>query len=51
VAAGVAELVVAALFGDAAVVQHHDLVDLVEPVGLVGDEQDAADSAWASRAA
>jgi hypothetical protein len=35
----VAELVVAAAsFGDPAAVQHHDLVDLVEPVGLVAGE-------------
>ena len=42
VAACVAELAVGALFGDPAVVEHHDLVDLVEPIGLVGDEQDGA---------
>ena len=40
--AGVAELVVGTLFGDPAVVEQHDLVDLVEPVTLVGDEQDGA---------
>jgi hypothetical protein len=38
----VAELVVDALLGDPVVVEHHDLVDLVEPGGLVGDEQDWA---------
>ena len=32
----------AALFGDPAVVQHHDVVDLAEPVRFVGDEQDGA---------
>ena len=36
------ELAVAALFGDPPVVEHHDLVDLVEPVAFVGDEQDGA---------
>ena len=40
--ARVPELAVAALFGDPAVVEHHDLVDLVEPVGFVGDEQHGA---------
>ena len=30
----------AALFRDLAVVEHHDLVHLVEPVTFVGDEQD-----------
>jgi hypothetical protein len=38
--AGVAELVVAALFGDPAVVEDHGRVDLVRPIGFVGDEQD-----------
>ena len=38
--AGVAELLVGALLGDPPVVEDHDVVDLVEPVGLVGDEQD-----------
>ena len=38
----VAELLVAALLGDPAVVEHHDLVDLVKPVAFVGDEQDGA---------
>jgi len=33
---------VAALLGDSAVVEHHDLVDLVEAVAFVGDEQDGA---------
>jgi hypothetical protein len=36
----VAELVVAALFGDPSAVEDHDVVDLVEPVAFVGDEQD-----------
>ena len=36
--AGVAELLVGALLGDPAVVEDHDVVDLVQPVGLVGDE-------------
>jgi hypothetical protein len=40
--ARVAERPVVALFGDPAVVEHHDLVDLVESVGFVGDEQDSA---------
>ena len=37
-----AELVVVALLGDPAAVEHHDLVDLVKPVRLAGDEQDGA---------
>src|SRR5690348_3478928 len=40
VPARMAELLVAALFGDRSVVEHYDLVDLVEPVAFVGDEQD-----------
>jgi hypothetical protein len=36
----VAELLVGALLGDPPVVEDHDVVDLVERVGLVGDEQD-----------
>ena len=40
--AGVAELLMAALLGDPAAVEHHDVVHLVQPVGLVGDEQDGA---------
>ena len=35
-----AELPVAALLGDPSVVEHHDLVNLVEPIAFVGDEQD-----------
>ena len=35
----VAELLVAALLGDPAVVEHHDLVDLVKPVAFVGAVQ------------
>ena len=38
----VAELLLGASFGDLAAIECHDLVDLVEPVGLVGDEQDGA---------
>ena len=30
------------MFGDPAVVEHHDVVDLVEPVRFVGDEKDGA---------
>src|SRR5215470_5876215 len=40
--ARVAELLVAALFGDPPAVEHHDLVNLVERVAFVGDEQDGA---------
>ena len=32
----------AALFGDPPALEHHDLVNLVEPVEFVGDEQDGA---------
>ena len=42
VSARVAELLVGALLEDLPVVEDHDVVDLVEPVGLVGDEQDRA---------
>jgi hypothetical protein len=35
----VAELLVSPLLGDPPMVEDHDLVDLVQPVGLVGDEQ------------
>src|SRR5215468_3211407 len=38
--ARVAELIMAALFGHPAAIEHHDVVDLVEPVALVRDEQD-----------
>jgi hypothetical protein len=38
--AGVAELLVGALLGDPAVVEDHDVVDLVQPVSFMGDEQD-----------
>src|SRR5215469_16514062 len=40
--AGVAELLMTAALGDPAPVKHQDLVDPVEPVALVGDEQDGA---------
>jgi choline dehydrogenase-like flavoprotein len=36
----VAELLVSPLLGDPPMVEDHDLVDLVQPVGLVGYEQD-----------
>jgi hypothetical protein len=39
-AVGVAELLVGALLEDLPVVEHDDVVDLVEPVEFVGDEQD-----------
>jgi hypothetical protein len=39
-AARMAELLVTALFGDPPLVEHHDLVNLVETVAFVGDEQD-----------
>ena len=45
--AGVAELVVSALFGDPAAVEQHDLVDLVEPVTLVAVEQGGAAAEFA----